>query len=328
MPSPKGPSRRTVGGTSTWNSVRLKDDFPPHVRSNHGIGILSSLFGARCRIINDTMPWVEHLEPADLRTAIRQAIDSVHAQGKWADLGLRGLWENMRGAFGDINLYENMLLDPEWIRDYCRTYTDLYTEELGLVLAEAGKPDGVWFFDDLGYRGTTFCNPELYAELIFPFYVELVALVHRHGMPAILHTCGYTESVLPLIVLMAGLMLSPTMDDLAYIDSIPERLRDSGLHVPTYVCFETPFPGTPLFERLAARREPAFLPNALLRDFNGYTLVTRPRHTTPEEFGRIMALRALIMQAPEMEREVVEVQLRERFGDIAGAAKKVKALGI
>jgi hypothetical protein len=90
---------------------------------------------------------------------------------------------------------------------------------------------------------------------------------HRHG-----------------ILVMAGLMLSPTMDDVAYIDSIPERLRDCGLHVPTYVAFETPFPGTPHFARLAAEAEPAFLPNALLRDFNGYTLVTHPRRATAEEF--------------------------------------------
>jgi hypothetical protein len=46
------------------------------------------------------------------------------------------------------------------------------------------------------------------------------------------------------------------------------------------------------------------------------------------KFGVVMALRALIMQAPAMEREVVETQLKERFGDIPGAAKKVKALGI
>lgn len=122
--------------------------------------------------------------------------------------------------------------------------------------------------------------------------------------PATLDDMGKRQNVLPEvraavrrchelgIVLMAGLMLSPTMDDLAYIDSIPERLRDSGLHVPTYVCFETPFPGTPLFARLATRREPAFLPNALLRDFNGYTLVTRPRHATPEEF--VAAYRRLV----------------------------------
>jgi radical SAM superfamily enzyme YgiQ (UPF0313 family) len=86
------------------------------------------------------------------------------------------------------------------------------------------------------------------------------------------------------ILAMSGLMLSPVTDTLDDIEAIPDKLRECGLHVPAYICFETPFPGTPHFHRLARCREPAFLPNALLRDFNGYTLVTRPRHTTPEEF--------------------------------------------
>lgn len=86
------------------------------------------------------------------------------------------------------------------------------------------------------------------------------------------------------ILVMSGLMLSPTADSIGYIDSIPEHLRDCGLHVPAYICFETPFPGTPHFQRLAALPQPAFLPNALLRDFNGYTLVTRPRLASPEDF--------------------------------------------
>jgi hypothetical protein len=94
------------------------------------------------------------------------------------------------------------------------------------------------------------------------------------------------------IVLMTGLILSPAMDDLAYIASIPERLHDCDLFVPTYVAFETPFPGTPQFRRLASHAQPAFLPNALLRDFNGYTLVTRPTHTSPEEF--VAAYRQLV----------------------------------
>jgi hypothetical protein len=86
------------------------------------------------------------------------------------------------------------------------------------------------------------------------------------------------------IIVMSGLMLSPAIDDLAYIDSIPARLHECGLHVPTYISFETPFPGTPHFRRLAGQRAPAFLPNALLRDFNGYTLVTRPLHASPQAF--------------------------------------------
>lgn len=86
------------------------------------------------------------------------------------------------------------------------------------------------------------------------------------------------------ILVTAGLMLSPAIDTIGYIESIPRRLAESGLHVPTYISFETPIPGTPHFARLAHARPPALLPGALLRDFTGYTLVTRPRHASAEEF--------------------------------------------
>jgi hypothetical protein len=79
-------------------------------------------------------------------------------------------------------------------------------------------------------------------------------------------------------------MLSPQIDDLDYLRSIPKQLRDCGLYVPWYVCFETPIPGTPHFRKLAAQARPALLPNALLRDFNTYTLVARPQKASPEDF--------------------------------------------
>ena len=86
------------------------------------------------------------------------------------------------------------------------------------------------------------------------------------------------------ILVTAGMILSPQHDDIAYIRSLPARLRESGLHIPTFLAFETPFPGTPYFHRLAAqnaqrlaRGERAlFLPDALLRDFTSYTLVVEP----------------------------------------------------
>lgn len=68
---------RTVGGTSTYASALLRDDFPPHVRSNHGIGIIASLFGARCTIVNDNMPWIEHMDPAELRRAVARGVPDL-----------------------------------------------------------------------------------------------------------------------------------------------------------------------------------------------------------------------------------------------------------
>ena len=86
------------------------------------------------------------------------------------------------------------------------------------------------------------------------------------------------------ILVVSGLMLSPQIDDLGYLRSIPEKLRECGLYVPWYICFETPIPGTPHFQRLAQQSRPALMPNALLRDFNTYTLVVRPQKTSTEAF--------------------------------------------
>jgi hypothetical protein len=95
------------------------------------------------------------------------------------------------------------------------------------------------------------------------------------------------------ILVMSGLMLSPTTDTIGYVESIRRHVRDAGLHLPTYICFECPIPGTPYFHSLAADSDrPRFLPNALLRDFTGYTLVVRPEHHPASEF--VEAYRQLV----------------------------------
>jgi hypothetical protein len=86
------------------------------------------------------------------------------------------------------------------------------------------------------------------------------------------------------ILIVSGLMLSPLVDDPDYIAAIPRYLAQSGLHMPTFICFESPIPGTPYFRRLAAAELTPFLPGALLRDFTGYTLVLEPRHATVADF--------------------------------------------
>jgi hypothetical protein len=83
------------------------------------------------------------------------------------------------------------------------------------------------------------------------------------------------------ILLMVGLMLDPRGDTVDYVDGISDPLAASGLHMPTYIAFETSVPATPHFRHLAAEGGRARLPDALLRDFTGCTMVTAPRHATP-----------------------------------------------
>jgi hypothetical protein len=183
-----------------------------------------------------------------------------------------------RWRLGMVVFYDNNIGgNPQYLRRLCETleplgirwgssitFNGIANAELVRVMSRAGCR--------FLFVGLESFNPEALWDMhkyqnVIPKTRRMIEQCHEHG-----------------ILVMSGLMLSPQMDDLDYIRSIPERLRECGLYVPSYVCFETPIPGTPHFRRLAAQSEPALLPNALLRDFNTYTLVVRPRKASVEEF--------------------------------------------
>ena len=132
--------------------------------------------------------------------AARKELAKRRAQGVWAHFGHLFIWESMRSSMGDITLYESLILDPGWIRDYNRVYTDFYKAHYRILFDEAGLPDGVWVYEDLGYRDRLFCSPQVYRDLIFPYYAELVDFFHGYGLPVVLHSCGCVTEALPLIV--------------------------------------------------------------------------------------------------------------------------------
>lgn len=51
-------------------------------------------------------------------------------------------------------------------------------------------------------------------------------------------------------------------------------------------------------------------------------------HADEAMIGTLFALRSLIGQAPETERDLVESHLRERFGDMPGAARKIRRMRV
>lgn len=63
---------------SSYNSVRLKDDSPLMIRSNHGIGIIASLFGCKSTIFNDQMPWVDHISLKEAKKAFSNGIPELN----------------------------------------------------------------------------------------------------------------------------------------------------------------------------------------------------------------------------------------------------------
>jgi uroporphyrinogen decarboxylase len=131
---------------------------------------------------------------------MRKNIVPAAQANKWVHYGHEFIWELMRQSMGDVTLYESLLLDPDWIHDYNRVYTDFYKKHFGYMIEQLGKPNGIWLYEDLGYKNGPFASPKVMEEVIFPYYKELVDFFHGYDLPVILHSCGSTAAMLPLIV--------------------------------------------------------------------------------------------------------------------------------
>jgi len=163
--------------------------------------------------------------------------------GKWAFYGNQCIWENMRCSLGDVCMFESLVLDPAWIHDYNQVYTEFFKTHYKLLFAEAGLPDGVWVYEDLGYRNGLFCSPRTMEELIFPYYKDLVDFLHGYDLPVVLHACGNITEAVPLVVAAGFDALNPMEvkagcnvvefarqygDKLAFIGGLDARVLESG----------------------------------------------------------------------------------------------------
>ena len=149
----------------------------------------------------DYRPHLLTLDPARIKVAEARKNLARAAQAQvWAHFGHMFVWELMRQSMGDITMYESLLLDPAWIHDYNRVYTDFYKRHFATMFEHIGKPDGVWLYEDLGYKNGLFASPRVLSELIFPYHKEMVDFFHGYDLPVVLHTCGSTAQALPLIV--------------------------------------------------------------------------------------------------------------------------------
>ena len=139
---------------------------------------------------------VQRVEVEEMRKNMAQAVEAR----TWTHFGHMFIWELMRQSMGDVTMYESLLLDPAWIHDYNRVYTDFYKRYFAYTVEHVGLPDGIWLYEDLGYKNGLFASPKVLDELIFPYYREMIDFFHSYDLPVVLHTCGSTAQALPLIV--------------------------------------------------------------------------------------------------------------------------------
>jgi uroporphyrinogen decarboxylase len=110
-----------------------------------------------------------------------------------------------------------MALDPDWIRDMVDTFTDLTIGMWELLFNEAGFPDGIFFYEDMGFKEKPFMSPDMYRELIQPAHKRSIDWAHAHGLKVIMHSCGFIEPLLPGMI-EAGIDMLQAMEVKAGMD--------------------------------------------------------------------------------------------------------------
>lgn len=110
---------------------------------------------------------------------------------------------------GTENVLVGMLDEPEWITDVFDTYLKTSLDHCQKILDAGYEFDGIFWYDDMGYKGTPFFSRETYRELLQPFHKKAVDWAHERGMVTELHSCGFIEPLLPDILDTGVDMLNP-----------------------------------------------------------------------------------------------------------------------
>jgi uroporphyrinogen decarboxylase len=112
--------------------------------------------------------------------------------------------------------------EPEWICDMFDTYLNV---SLGLAqkILDAGYEfDGIFWYDDMGYKNSPFFSPAMYRELLKPYHKKAIDWAHERGLVTEMHSCGFIEPLVPDLVDIGLEMLNP-LEVKAGMD--PHRLK-------------------------------------------------------------------------------------------------------
>jgi uroporphyrinogen decarboxylase len=103
-------------------------------------------------------------------------------------------FECMHPVCGHEYMLMGMAMDPEWIQDMVSVYVDLTIKVMEELFSKVGKPDGVWFYEDMGFKERPFMSPDMYRDLIQPGHARLFDFAHSQGLKVIVHSCGHGRS--------------------------------------------------------------------------------------------------------------------------------------
>jgi len=133
-------------------------------------------------------------------------------------------FECMHPVCGHENMLAGMALEPEWIATMADDYANLHIRLWDILFEKHGLPDGIWMYEDLGFKERPFMSPDMYRELVQPAHAKTIKYCHDRGLKVVMHSCGFIEPLLPGMV-EAGIDALQVIEVKAGMD--PLRIRNN-----------------------------------------------------------------------------------------------------
>jgi len=151
--------------------------------------------------------------------AYRAARDAAQRAERFFCWSGVNVFEIIKDVTGHEHMLVGMALDPDWVRDMVNTYAELTVALLEMLFAAEGEPDGIWFYEDMGFKAKPFMSPAMYRDIVWPAHKRTFDFGHSKGLPIILHSCGYVEPLVPGLI-EAGMDCLQAMEVKAGMDLV------------------------------------------------------------------------------------------------------------
>ncbi len=155
-------------------------------------------------LVRDRKTWEEHIKPhltMDRRrinfTGYREAKEHAARQNRFFCWSGINVFESIHPVCGHQHMLVGMAEDPDWVRDMVDTYARLTVELQETLFAEEGYPDGIWYYEDMGFKQHPFMSPRMYREIVQPGHKYTIDWARGHRLPVIMHSCGFVEPLVP-----------------------------------------------------------------------------------------------------------------------------------
>ena len=160
--------------------------------------------------VKDRRSWEEYIRPYLLDEgsyerrinfdSYRKLREKCDREARFMTCGVVGAFDQMAPTCGHENLLVGMALDGGWVRDMADLYMTVMIRLLETLFDREGLPDGLWVWDDLGFRNGPFMSPAMYRALVFLAHKKLFDFAHSRGLPVVLHCDGCVETLIPALI--------------------------------------------------------------------------------------------------------------------------------